>query len=98
MRSSGAPSKSSFGVMGTADQVSDMSPLQLLIILVADWLGLRIDARCCVVDQVRIQHDCSVHVAGALLDFLQEQFDGRLTHPIARQTHEWTRMLLSEAK
>jgi hypothetical protein len=26
--------------MGTADQVSDMSPLQLLIIFVADWLGL----------------------------------------------------------
>jgi hypothetical protein len=36
---------------------------------------------------VRIQHDRSVHVAGALVDLLEEQFDGQLTHPIARQTH-----------
>ena len=36
---------------------------------------------------MRIQHDRSVHVAGALVDLLEEQFDGQLTHPIPRQTH-----------
>ena len=29
-------------------------------------------------DEVRVQHDCSVHVAGALVDLLEEQFDGQL--------------------
>ena len=36
---------------------------------------------------MRIQHDRSVHVARALVDLLEEQFDGQLTHPIPRQTH-----------
>jgi hypothetical protein len=28
-----------------------------------------------------------VHVARSLVDLLEEQFDGKLTHPIPRETH-----------
>ena len=36
---------------------------------------------------MRIQHDRSVYVVSALVDLLEEQLDGQLTHPIPRQTH-----------
>jgi hypothetical protein len=47
---------------------------------------------------VRIQHARSVHVARALVDLFEEQFNGQLTHPIPRQTHSghWDAALRGE--
>ena len=84
----GAPSKSSSGAMGSADQVSDMSSFRLRAVLVRSKSAASRD-------EVRIQHDRSVHVVGALADLLEKQFDGQLTHPVPRQTHRGTGMLLS---
>ena len=36
---------------------------------------------------MRVQPDRSVHAARALIDLLEEQFDGQFTRPIPRQTH-----------